>query len=133
MQHSQLHFTLILTGVVNPLGDSEDDHSLEAMTPALLERHLNDAVESVIIGNGLITGDTLGTLDSHAHTVSVWEVGEGTGDFGLTADQLDAKYNPAGNGEHPDYPREAWREEVAADATLLGYWLWVVHQIEAFG
>ena len=33
--------------------------------------------------------------------------------------------------EHPDYPRSDWQDEVANDDTLLGYWDWVDHRIEA--
>lgn len=50
-------------------------------------------------------------------------------DHGLTAEQLDDKYNPEGGGEHPQFPREQWRWHVDAENTLLGYWDWVEHQI----
>lgn len=50
-------------------------------------------------------------------------------DRDLNADELDAKYSPAGGGEHPDYPREDWREMVHMEDTLLGYWAWVQHQL----
>lgn len=33
-------------------------------------------------------------------------------------------------GSHPDYPVGDWRNEAANDETRLGYWAWVVHQIE---
>ncbi len=52
-------------------------------------------------------------------------------DYGLTAEQLDDRYNPDGRGEHPDYPREEWRWEVGEENTLLGYWEWVVHMLES--
>lgn len=32
--------------------------------------------------------------------------------------------------EHPQYPRDDWRFEAAANDTQLGYWEWVSHQIE---
>lgn len=32
-------------------------------------------------------------------------------------------------GEHPDYPVDDWREEVANNDTRLGYWEWVESQI----
>ncbi len=50
-------------------------------------------------------------------------------DAGLTTEQLDDKYNSNGYGEHPDYTRSHWRDEVAAKDTLIGYWDWVVHRI----
>lgn len=50
-------------------------------------------------------------------------------DADLTATQLDDKYNLHGDGEHPGYPRESWREAVGAQQTLLGYWTWVEHQL----
>lgn len=52
-------------------------------------------------------------------------------DFGLTPQQLDEKHNPMGYGEHPVFTRSQWREEVCDDNTLLGYWEWVMHQVEA--
>lgn len=36
-------------------------------------------------------------------------------------------------GEHPHYIRQAWRQEVDNEDTNLGYWEWVVHQVEANG
>lgn len=51
-------------------------------------------------------------------------------DFGLTAEQLDDKYNPEGNGEHPIFTRGEWRDEVFSENTLRGYWEWVESQIE---
>lgn len=50
-------------------------------------------------------------------------------DRDLTAEELDQKYNWNGGGEHPDYPREDWREMVRIEDTLLGYWAWVQHQL----
>lgn len=47
----------------------------------------------------------------------------------LTADQLDEKYNPVGDGEHPTHPRAAWREKVSHGNTLRSYWDWVHAQI----
>ncbi len=32
-------------------------------------------------------------------------------------------------GEHPDYPLQDWRYDVADDNTRLGYWQWVVDRI----
>lgn len=32
--------------------------------------------------------------------------------------------------EHPDYPIEDWKYEVANDDTRRGYWEWVDSQIE---
>ena len=36
-------------------------------------------------------------------------------------------------GEHPTYQRSDWRQEVSGNDTNLGYWDWVVQQIEAGG
>ncbi|PMV89753.1 MULTISPECIES: hypothetical protein [unclassified Pseudomonas] len=47
----------------------------------------------------------------------------------LTPSQLDEKYNPDGGGEHPDYTRSDWREAVAQEYTLSGYWEWVAHTL----
>lgn len=32
-------------------------------------------------------------------------------------------------GEHPDYPKEDWKYEIANDDTVAGYWDWVEHQM----
>lgn len=51
-------------------------------------------------------------------------------DYGLRADQLNEKYNPEGDGEHPTFPRCDWREEVRHERTIIGYWDWVEYQLE---
>ena len=52
-------------------------------------------------------------------------------DFGLTAEQLDDKYNPDGDGEHPGFPRAMWRDWVDQRDTISGYWAWVSYMIRA--
>lgn len=47
-------------------------------------------------------------------------------DFGMTADQLDEKYNPDGDGEHPEYTKSHWYN----DNTTVSYWDWVVYRIK---
>lgn len=32
---------------------------------------------------------------------------------------------------HPDYPLDDWKQEVANDDTRLGYHQWVMHKIES--
>jgi hypothetical protein len=57
-----------------------------------------------------------------------------TRDETLSADQLQAKYDPAAKdgawAEHPMYRMEEWREQVDGKKTILGYWAWVVAQFE---
>lgn len=48
-------------------------------------------------------------------------------DFGMTADQLEAKYGEVG---HPEYTRADWAQETANQDTQRGYWDWVVSHIE---
>lgn len=50
-------------------------------------------------------------------------------DINLTPEELDAKYNPDGDGEHPMFRRADWRHEVRSEKTLRGYWEWVEAQI----
>lgn len=50
-------------------------------------------------------------------------------DRGLSADELDARYNPDGDGEHPRYTRADWRDAVSNHDTSLGYWAWLEEQI----
>lgn len=47
----------------------------------------------------------------------------------LAPETLDALYNADGDGEHPTYPRRQWREQVAGEFTLTGYWAWVSHML----
>lgn len=37
------------------------------------------------------------------------------------------------HGQHADHPRSDWKYEVENDDTQLGYWEWLVHQMEANG
>lgn len=46
-------------------------------------------------------------------------------DADLTGDDLEGKYNPQGDGEHPMFSRLMWREAVANEDTIRGYWVWV--------
>lgn len=50
-------------------------------------------------------------------------------DVMLNAEGLEEKYSPTGGGEHPLFKREDWRTAVNSDDTLLGYWGWVVNQL----
>ena len=50
-------------------------------------------------------------------------------DVMLNAEELEEKYSPTGGGEHPLFKREDWRTAVNSDDTLLGYWGWVVNQL----
>ena len=52
-----------------------------------------------------------------------------TKDYGLRAAQLDDKYNPDGDGQHPGYTRFDWRSAINRQNTLLGYWHWVEYQL----
>lgn len=46
-------------------------------------------------------------------------------DAELSPAELDDRYNPEGDGEHPTFRREHWRSAVANRATLVSYWEWV--------
>jgi len=48
----------------------------------------------------------------------------------LSADTVDAKYNPEGDGEHPYFTRWDWKQAVASESTLSGYWEWIVHRLD---
>jgi hypothetical protein len=50
-------------------------------------------------------------------------------DYQRSADQLDEHYNPEGGGEHPVFSRADWRDAVANEDTLSGYWEWVEHML----
>ena len=51
-------------------------------------------------------------------------------DYGLTEEQLDHKYNLDGDGQHPGYTRWDWRQAVAQQSTVVGYWDWVEYQLD---
>lgn len=57
--------------------------------------------------------------------VPLWKI-----DQWLSAEDLDNKYNPEGCGEHPTFPRSHWREAVANEGTVSGYWQWCKHMLE---
>lgn len=50
-------------------------------------------------------------------------------DADLTPEQLDDKFNPNGDGEYPLFTRADWREAVAQEYTISGYWAWVHHKL----
>ncbi|WKL67374.1 hypothetical protein Q1Z72_01520 [Pseudomonas qingdaonensis] len=50
-------------------------------------------------------------------------------DAGLQSVELEEKYSPVGGGEHPMLTRLMWREAVANDDTISGYWAWVESEI----
>jgi hypothetical protein len=50
-------------------------------------------------------------------------------DYGLTADELEEKFSPNGDGENPAYTREAWREQVQSQSTSASYWDWMESEI----
>ena len=54
-------------------------------------------------------------------------------DFGLTANQLEEKYNPTPDCDRvhpcPDLHIVAWYQEVAFRNTILGYWSWVAMKL----
>ncbi|MCY1456568.1 hypothetical protein D9M71_737970 [compost metagenome] len=65
--------------------------------------------------------------DCPNEAVEVFEVGaedllKAPADHGLTAEQLDEKYE---GDQHPRFTRTDWRMEVVEGSTLFGYWQWV--------
>lgn len=50
-------------------------------------------------------------------------------DVELTAEQLDEKYNPEGNGEHPLLRKTNWIDAVKKEDTRSGYWDWVAEAV----
>lgn len=51
-------------------------------------------------------------------------------DSALSPSELDDKYNPEGGGEHPVFRRAHWRQDVAGELTIKGYWEWVADVIQ---
>lgn len=47
----------------------------------------------------------------------------------MDPETLDSIYNLDGDGEHPLYGRGKWRDQVAAEQTISGYWQWVSHML----
>lgn len=50
-------------------------------------------------------------------------------DPALSLDQLEERYNPDGDGEHPVHTRARCCEAVQQDLTSVGYWQWVFYQL----
>lgn len=53
-----------------------------------------------------------------------------TKDYLLTVDQLEDKYDPDGDGQHPGYPVYNWIQEVKCRVTRAGYWEWVHFKLQ---
>lgn len=54
-------------------------------------------------------------------------------DHQMGPEELREKYDGSQGtnwGQHPEYPMHVWQDEVAGLDTRLGYWEWVVHQLE---
>lgn len=51
-------------------------------------------------------------------------------DYGLTVEQLEARYSPDGDGQHPVYTIWDWVQVVAQRSTREGYWYWLKHQLD---
>jgi len=49
------------------------------------------------------------------------------GDFGLSCADLEKKHG----AEHQDFTRADWEQDVSGWNTSLGYWAWVLHNIES--
>lgn len=123
---TSLTFTLTFKGRVNTL--PEDG-------PPMYTADLVDNLEAIIhraLSEGMVTGDSPATLEWQESDVSVRSGYPWMEDYGLSAGDLEAKYSPQGDGEHPDFPREDWREMVRMEDTALGYWAWLEHHIASF-
>lgn len=53
----------------------------------------------------------------------------------LSLTELEDKYSTEGTwhsgwSEHPDYDRQRWKDMVADEETMLGYWEWVFNKIQ---
>lgn len=70
------------------------------------------------------------SVASHEYELTEVEAIVDASDYGLSADQLDAKYNPDGDGEHPLYTRKLWQDAVHCGLTIVGYWDWVEYKLE---
>jgi len=51
-------------------------------------------------------------------------------DIGRSPEELEALYSSNGDGEHPKFTRSYWRDCVAEQSTVQGYWNWVSHQLK---
>lgn len=69
------------------------------------------------------------TREENAADLAAEEFEHGA-DTELSAEQLDDKYNPNGDGEHPVHTRGAWVDEAFNHHTLRGYWDWVGSELE---
>jgi hypothetical protein len=56
-------------------------------------------------------------------------IAEAVGERPSPAEDLARRYD---GGEHPVWSAADWRQDVNASDTRLGYWEWVLHQIESF-
>lgn len=77
-------------------------------------------------------GDRLDMTDENGCNVGTYSVDAGHApskeDWMLSARELCDKYGA--RGEHPEASREEWKDEVASGESQLGYWDWVVVEID---
>lgn len=51
-------------------------------------------------------------------------------DFGMSAEELKAKYERKSHGEHPEHTLEGWRSGPADEGEDNGYWDWVYRMVQ---
>lgn len=106
-----------------------DEHDVERLSPAGSVWTVNEIDR--------------GSISIHCHQtqaaiyVSVCQLGTDfliddgySEDASFSAEQLEEKYSPTGGGEHPMFSRLMWREAVANQDTIAGYWGWLMSEIQ---
>lgn len=90
------------------------------------ETNNSNAPDLVIVGDD-VSGEALNPAFETLRDVAANRLLRA--DLHNNAEDLDAKYNPDGDGEHPVLTRRCWRDAVGQEETISGYWEWVEHLI----
>ena len=105
---------------ITQIDESGDKHNTAELLQASADAVLNALT---MVGNemGFWHGLDETTEISDLHTGDAVLHPEGC----ITGAQVEAEHGE----EHPEWPREEWRDDVANEDTRLGYYDWVAHQL----
>ncbi|MBU9199904.1 hypothetical protein KTD31_00625 [Burkholderia multivorans] len=126
--------------------DKQDDRALTAMENILTEQGYNVCTDDDVPGTfcwhtdvdtceSRFTLREIAVLDAWKHFQTNQE-SETSKNASGEVDAMEQAIEDAEaqwGAEHPHYTREDWRNDVSRGDTKLGYWEWVVHNIESHG
>jgi hypothetical protein len=121
------------TMTVEDINAAIKHHAPRAVISCMLPEHRQAFVEQFMFD---ATRD-VGRLGERSLTIQVDSRAMSAGERELAGNPnaipseagLESMWSPDGDGEHPGFPRSDWREAVANDDTIQGYWGWLRHEL----